>query len=790
MTTAVANRIISGSIPNFINGVSQQPFALRLASQAEEQINAYSSIVEGLTKRPPARFVAKLMAGVPSNAHVHIINRDLSEKYVVVAWNGDLKVYDFNGVEKTVNFPNGKGYLTSSTANFGAVTVADYTFFLNKDIATAMTTETIPSRPPEAIVYVRQGNYATTYRIVVNGNSVEYTTGTTNGNDIQTTNIAYQLAVKLNALNVAWYADVVGSTLWIHPRDGVTDFWLRTEDTMGNTALLGVKGQTQSFANLPAKAITGFQTQITGSAATDYDNYYVRFDSTGSDGWDGVWREIPQPGRKIALDPATMPYTLVREANGTFTFKQATWDKCAAGDENTVPTPSFIGRPLADMFFFRNRLGFIADENVVLSRNGGFFDFFRDTATALLDTDPIDVAVSHVKVSILRHAVPFNESLLLFSDQTQFLMSGDGVLSPATVAINATTEFETSNRAKPVGAASFIYFATRKGSFSGIREFYVDGQTRTNSANDVTAHVPKYIPGDVTKLTASTNEDVLLALSDGQKNAVFVYKFYYSGQEKVQSSWSRWCFPTGSEILDVEFIESTCWVVLKYQGNTYLLRQDVAPGISEIDMAYTIHLDLRVTTDQIASVVSTPLTGKRTTFTLPYTVDGLDLRVIALDGDATYKPGAVVPILSNTGNTVVVRGEVTKAVIGIAYRMSFHFSPLILRSQAPGGGQMANTQGRLQVRRMIMNYAETGYFRVEVTPQGRATYTNEFTGRVIGSDDNRLGLPAIATGSFRYPIMAQNMNVKIELVNDSPFPCRILNADWEAMYTVRNTPMG
>jgi hypothetical protein len=790
MATAVANRIISGSIPNFINGVSQQPFALRLASQAEEQINAYSSIVEGLTKRPPTRFVAKLLDSAPDDAFIHIINRDLAEKYVVLAYNNDLKVYDFDGVEKTVNFPNGKGYLYSPKANFGAVTVADYTFFLNKDGKTAMTAETIPARSPEAIVYVRQGNYATTYRLVVGGVVVEHTTSTTDPNGIQTTAIAMTLGVALNGSAAPATCQVVGSTIYIVPKAPATDFTIRVEDTMGNTAMLGIKDKTQSFANLPAKAYSGFQVEVTGSAGNDYDNYYLRYDATGTDGWDGVWREIAQPGRKIAIDPATMPYTLIREADGTFTFKQATWDKCEAGDSKTNPQPSFIGKPLSDMFFFRNRLGFVADENVIMSKNGYFFDFFRDTATALLDTDPIDVAVSHVKVSILRHAVPFNESLLLFSDQTQFLLSGEGILSPATVSINATTEFETSNIAKPVGAASFIYFTTRKGGFSGIREFYVDGQTRTNSANDITAHVPKYIPGNITKLTASTNEDVLLALADGEKNSIFVYKYYYAGQEKVQSSMSRWSFPATTEVLDAQFIESTCWVVVRDRGVTQLLRMDIAPGITEVDMEYTIHLDSRVTSDMITRVVETPLTGTTTTFTMPYPVADLpDLQVVALADDNTYKPGAVVPILSKDGSTVTVRGDVDKAVIGRSYCMSFLFSPLILRQEAPGGGQMANTQGRLQLRRMIMNYADTGYFRVEVTPLGRQAFINEFTGRVIGSNTNRLGLPSIATGSFRFPILGQNMNVSIILKNDSPFPSRILNADWEAMYTVRTSPM-
>lgn len=792
MATVTSNRIISGSIPNFINGVSQQPFALRLASQAEEQVNAYSSVVEGLTKRPPTRHVAKLLASLPDNAFIHIINRDLTEKYVVVVTpDGVLKVFDFNGVQKTVNNPNGWSYLVSSTANLRAITIADYTFILNRDVVTAMTSETQPVRNPEGIVYVRQGNYATAYTVVVGGLTFTHTTGSTNAVDIQTDNIAIALVSLMTAnatFNSLYNVSRMSSTLWITSKTNA-QFTLRVADTMGDTAMLAVKEKTQSFVNLPARAVVGFNAEIAGSAGNDYDNYYVQYTSaTGMDAsWGGVWKEIAKPGRNIALNAATMPHILVRESNGTFTFKQATWDKCQAGDINTAPQPSFIGKKMADMFFFRNRLGFIADENVVMSRNAGFFNFWRTTATALLDTDPIDVAVSHVKVSILRHAIPFNESLLLFSDQTQFKLTGGDTLSPATVSVTQTTEFETANTAKPVGAGKFVFFGTHKGGYAGVREYFVDATAEVNDANDVTAHVPKYIKGKAKKFAASTNEDALLVITDEDPQSIYVYKYYYSGSEKVQSSWSRWEFPACTKVVDMAFVEGTCWMILKRPDGLYLERIDLAPGITDVGMDYLLHLDHRFTSDMVTAVVTTDTSGTTTTIPLPYTMTGL--QVVALPGDATYKPGQVVPILSSTPTSVTVRGEVTTFVVGLPYTMRFLFSPLILRSTAPGGGQMARTEGRVQVRRMLVNYAESGYFRFEVTPTNRTTYTNVFTGRVLGSSKNRLGLPALETGSFRFPIMANNMQVEMELINDTPFPSRILNADWEAMYTVRTVPM-
>ena len=105
--------LISSSIPNLVNGVSQQPFTLRLSSQAELQENGLSTTSQGLKKRPPTKHLKKIISGSLGNAYIHTINRDESERYVVVVTNGDLRVYDLLGNQKTVNFPNGKSYLSA-----------------------------------------------------------------------------------------------------------------------------------------------------------------------------------------------------------------------------------------------------------------------------------------------------------------------------------------------------------------------------------------------------------------------------------------------------------------------------------------------------------------------------------------------------------------------------------------------------------------------------------------------------------------------------------------------------
>ena len=101
--------LISSTIPNMINGVSQQPPALRLASQAEQVINCLSSPVEGLTKRPPFNHIGKLLSGSVGSGHpfVEIVDRDGTIQYLILIRDGAIDVFNLDGTIQTDTTPDG-----------------------------------------------------------------------------------------------------------------------------------------------------------------------------------------------------------------------------------------------------------------------------------------------------------------------------------------------------------------------------------------------------------------------------------------------------------------------------------------------------------------------------------------------------------------------------------------------------------------------------------------------------------------------------------------------------------
>jgi hypothetical protein len=783
--------LISQSISNLANGVSQQPFTLRLASQAEVQENGLSTTSQGLRKRPPTKHLKKILSGTFTNSAIHTINRDENERYVVVITNGDLKVFDLAGNEKTVSFPSGKAYLTAAdpTNAFRAVTVADYTFLVNKTVTVTAGTSTATARPFEALVNVKIGNYGKTYAILLNGSiAAQYTTpdgsSASHTASISTDNIASNLytALVANGYNSSgWTVSLTNSVIYI---SRTTDFTISGQDGFNNAAMLSLKNQVQKFQDLPANAAyNDFAVEVVGDKQTGFDNFWVRFDAAGT----GAWRETIKPGTRLGYTAATMPHTLVRNNDGTFTFGPTTWTNRKVGTIDSNPDPSFVTRKITDIFFFRNRLGFLADESVIFSEASEFFNFYRTTVTELLDSDMIDVTVSHTKVATLQHAIPYNRQLLLFSAQSQFVVEAGDLLTPKTIAIKQATEFECDPNVKPAGIGKNVYFVVPKGEFTGVREYFpVDEVSGINDSVEVTGHVPQYIPKNAYDISPCLTEDMLVVLSKNERNALFVYKFYFNNNEKLQSSWSKWTVDAGDSVLSAEFVLSELILVIQRSDGLYLEKLSVALGDIGTNEPYNVHLDRKLNVAKANMTWDGTYTNIATAY-LPGPLVGSWEAIIAT---GQPKKAGTRLTLEATGSGGRIKGNYTDSdlIVGRKYTLRYQFSPITMK-QAAGQAVKSDTVGRLQLRTMQVNFSGTGYFQAKVTPEGRSSYNYVYSGKTLGQPSSTIGLIELDTGNTKFPILAQNTAVKIELNSDAPLPCSFLSADWEGMYVKRSKGM-
>jgi hypothetical protein len=575
-----------------------------------------------------------------------------------------------------------------------------------------------------------------------------------------------------------------GSSILIEKTNG-TALDVSVEDSYGNQAIKVATDTVQRFTDLPVVAPAGFTTKVTGDSSASEDDYYVTFvplEASQTFG-NGNWVETIGSSVETTFDLSTMPHVLIREPDGSFSFEEAAWVGRTVGDTDSCPDPSFIGHTIQDIFFYRNRLGVLSQENVITTVSGGFFKFFRESVASILDSDPIDQAATQAQVAILKRALPFHEELLLFADKSQLVMTSTGLLTPTTATINQATDYQSDLTARPVGAGDNIYFAFPRGAFSGVREYFVQNQTNTKGASDVTGHVPKYIDGTITQLAVSTSEDLVVALSDGLPNGLYIYKYYWANDQKLQSSWSKYTFESSCQVLTADFINSTLYLVIQRSDGYHLETQEFQAGQVDTDSTFVTLLDRRLDESQVTSSynASTHLTS----WVLPYTITGT-MRVTVRAGDNAFPEGANITLSSQSGSTIQASGDFTgtKVFIGQVYRGIMELSPPVLREQSPNGGQTAILEGHYGIRNLTVSYNDTAYFEMHVALPGRDTKVKVFSSLTLGSD--AAGEVALKAGKQRTLVGSEASRVSVSLISDSHLPCHFSAASWEGSFTQRS----
>lgn len=720
------------ALPGLYNGVSQQPAILRAADQTEDEINTFATLAVGVEKRPPTQHIARVSDGLSAGAFIHHINRDSSERYIVIVEQGAIRVFDHaTGAPLTVNAPGGLGYLDAPGGAYRAVTVADYTFIVN--------TTRVCSMDAAGADLVPDAGYA-----IWPNNFPPMTLGYLGGDDLFSGG-AYQYPVNTN-----------GATF--------------------------LAGEVTSVEKLPENAPQGALYKVTGSTQASLVSFYVVRNGA-------VWDETVGPGLINAIDPATMPHALVRNADGTFSFAPFSWAPRRVGDLGANPPPSFIGRVIRDLFFYQNRLAICSDENTIFSCAGDFGNYWRSTVFDYIDSDVVDVATTSAKVSIIQFAVPFSSGALLFSDQTQFgLSNGENGVTPSSVAIRPVAHYPVNTKVRPVILGGEVYWCHDRAGSTVVREYARNADTDASTAADITAHVPSYVPSGATRLIGAPEINALFVLHGTAD--VYVYQFYWSGTDKVQSSWRKWKFD--GNVIGGEFLDGQLYLLIQRPEGVFLERADLRAGAKPADAVHPVFLDRLARPTAASFSTDTGLT----TFTLPYAPDQGTFQLVRLGSHPT-RPGSLVDPSTYQwgpdGTVMTVPGDEagSPCVGGQAYLMRFVFSrqfPLNFKGQPM-------TTGRLQLRTFTINYADAGFFKTEVQPYGTAMVADiesivpakqaNFTGKIVGNADLKLNRPVLHTGSYSFQVYGDAAQAIIALSNDTHVGSSFVSAEWEGFFFSR-----
>ena len=765
--------LVRDTVANFIGGVSQQPDKLMYPNQSKKLINYLPMPSIGLKDRPPTEHIAKLMNTLNVHPLVHTIIKE-DEEYTVLITGSGIKVFDMAGNEKTVVIDEGcLDYITTNKPlrDLYATTIADYTFILNKTVITELDSELYPNPyAASALIFVRQGNYTTDHKIIVNGNVVADYTSTSDLATTKTNAIAQNLYNNLtsNLGTTDWNITKSGSVICLQKKDG-SAFTIQAEDSNANQDLYAFYKSADAINMLPTVAPDGFILKIVGEDVNKADDYYVQFEtSDGSSFGTGSWKECCSPEVQYHIDETTMPHALIRQADGTFLFTTIDWTDRGAGDEDSAPTPSFIGNTIQDVFTHKGRLAFLSVDKSIYSDTQDIFSFFKKTTVAELDTDPIDVG-SNSKMVLLKHNLPFNEELLLFSETSVFSIKGGDVFSNSTVACDLTMEYPCSRFVKPINAGGTGFFLFENGDYSRVMEIFITS-TYSVDARDVTEQVPSFLPANIYKIAGSTAQSLACFLSTNETNSIYVYNYYYSSEQKAQSAWSKWTF--NGKVLNVDFKENLMYLTIQYEDGIYLEKMNFTPKNKEENLDYLFYLDRKVYIDEVTQDTD----EETTSFTLPY-VPSADLILLNNKG---------FPLeYEINGTTVTVTGLEDSLVIGNIFESLWEMPIIYYRQQTQNGTKVV--EGTLMLRDINLCYADTGYFKITVTPEYSTNITSEFeyTGKIVGMKSATVGQINVSNGTFLLPVIARNEEVSIEVKNDSYLPSCFLSLEWLGDFIVR-----
>jgi hypothetical protein len=769
--------LISRSLPNIIGGQSQQPASQRAINQVEVMLNAIPDITKGVVKRPGTQHRKTIGEYSGARPFYHATRRDSLNKfhYLITRENGvtDLKVFDNDGNSMTLNRNTSilTNYLDSETPHedYQAVSLSDVTYIVNKTKHTAKSSSLSTVRPDEGIVYFRGVNYTTTYTVTVSKNGTtkthSFTTPSATQSDAATAQWAENVTNVENVVNdfysyfssnlpTGMSVNKVGATIHFYNTSvSENSFTLTATDSAGGLNLNAFKDYTESLTDLPNIAPQNFEIIIKGANDKTTDDYTVRCDGSG-------WAECIAQGVSYNIDVTTMPIQIRLDNNGEFYMEYMSFEDRVVGDDVTNPFPSFIGNRIFSIFFYKDRLGFLSNENLVLSRlnSYGDYDFFQVTTLTSLDTDPIDISVT---TDFLYNAIPFSGSLLLFSEHYQFKLTSNGPLTNATAQVSNTTNFNADKLCSPVGVGKYAYFASKRGVFGTLFEFEADATSSVfiasiDDATEVSEHCPELLKGNVTKLNVSPNNKIIIVETDDDLSSMYIYKYFWKEKQKVQSAWCSWSF--SGDVLGSNLEGDELSLIMLREGYLYFEQLNLNQDEAEIENgAFSVHLDRRVRLSKTGTSV------------LPYnTVE--EIVFVDNNGLIYNKTDAYLAIQNNT---IIWAGT--------SFTKRIEFSEAFVETNS-----ISIVTAKLQLRRYYIVYESSCYFSCH--KKGKNSF-KEFNARYLSDSANIADGIVRSSGIFRFSCSGRSTKSRAVLENNSHLPSQIMSASWEAYLTNRSQPM-
>ena len=546
---------------------------------------------------------------------------------------------------------------------------------------------------------------------------------------------------------------------------------------------------------LPKQCKHGYIVKVSNARISEEDDYYLKFEGQNNQDGTGSWVECAKPDIDKSL--TNMPLVIQRTALAnpgtsteiaTFTIKQFTYADREVGDDTTNPLPSFKGKRVNKVLFFRNRLAFLAGENVVLCRPGtlGKPDFFSETALTVSANDPIDIACSSTFPSELFDGIDINTGLVVFSTNQQFLLSSDDtVLNPDTAKLRSISAFNYNKDIPPISLGTTLAYIDNSGKFSRFNEMANIQREGEPSIVEQSKVVPTLLKKDLDLITNSReNNMVFLAKAYDTSCEVVGFRYLNVGDKRQQSAWFKWRL---NRPIVYHFVINDEYFYLDqdyFLQSVRLVQTESDPSILQDNVDFLLHLDNHIT----ISGGSYDSTSNTTTFsnlgwlssvqTPAYPLVVIDTNT-ASDRVGRYAKATV----SGTSFTVPGNWSGVTLFAGYLYEYKVIF-PTFFVTRTAGQSTQSDVNSSLVVHRVKFHFGKIGLYETTLKRVGKPDYTEIYESTELDEYDVS-DAPYLEEFVKTVPVYEKNSNVDIELKSSHPAPVTLRALSWEGDFSPR-----
>lgn len=762
-------------VGSFHQGVSRQPALLRAPNQVETADNLYPSIDKGGLDRRPGTQLSFWLTRSSYAAGPHLVFKTTDGQTWALlrsASPGQIEVRNFasgNVAALTSSVPAQNYLNVNGGARLKYMPIADTVLILNPDQTVAATESSVPGLTEVYFVVRRASSASQSYTISrSSGGAASYGLASNNTETRESVASALRTLAQTNLGPSGLTFSLVGQAPHIIKATGQASLLaeLNCANSWDQDAIYAIKGRVSRTTDLPAVLEEGVVVAVDPNQGDEDSVYFVRWDRTS-----GTWIEtsyLPNGQATLTFTGSTMPVQLRQTGANAFSLDVCPWNGRVKGSGVTNPRPHFVGRKIADMAVWKGRLVLAADDTLRFSQPDDLFNFWRETARESRPGDSFELSCDSTDVTVVEHVIPFRNKLMVTSENTQLEVPGDQPLTAETATIGVATRFNLNRDCRPVVIGDSLYYAGTAEGRSALWQYFYDDSAASNTAFDLSKHVPDFIPGRVSKIAGVPQAGRVFVWSPRTPARLYAHTSYWRDNQRDQNAWTSVTLGAGNNILDFYSQDSRLLLLAENVSANALYGVSLAADAQPQDRGATVPLPLPHL-DQLFLTVGTFQSGpNRTDFTVPPSMGGQPVVVCTFQaGDGWWREytGTVV------GGVLQVPGNIAGSAeswLGVRFTSRLTFSPFYLRDDSG----RASPYGRYQVRWIGLECAVTGDFTATITRADRATPTEvQRSARFVGSGFVR---PTLASNlSFRIPFNSRGDSATLTVTADSTAPWTI-----------------